>query len=155
MQAARTCAYRGVASVQEGVAMPGVRSPGQVAVSSFGGGRFASVIREVISPPWAVVLLATNEEPDLYPYQVICHHDGREWEELGGGNGPGWSHTEGDLGVLTFWDDAPEGASSVTVSYRGTIDTSPVRYGYFLAVFWNVPDHEVGYGSPPVIADIE
>jgi hypothetical protein len=129
------------------------QSPGEVALESFGAGRFASVVRECISPAWAVVLLATNEKPFVVPYEIALRFDGRSWVEAAGNDSPGWRATGDGQGLVTFWDRAAVGASSVTVAWGGTVQTSPVRYGYFLVVFWDVPEDEFDPASLPQITD--
>jgi len=44
-----------------------------------------------------------------------------------------------ELGTLTVWDDAPEGASAVRMEFQGVIVEEPVRDGAYLFVWWRVP----------------
>jgi hypothetical protein len=128
-------------------------SPSEVALESFGAGKFASVVRECRSSAWAVVLLATNEEPYVVPYEITLRFDGHSWVETSGNDSPGWRAIGDGQGFVTFWDRASVGASSVTVVRGDTVKTSPVRYGYFLVVFWDVPERQFDPASlPQVIA---
>ena len=132
-------------------------SPSEQALKSFGDGRFAALVRECHSPAagerdspaWAVVLLATNEEPDVLPYEITFRSAGRGWDEVSGSDTPGWRNSEDGQGFVTFWDRAPAGASSVTVARGDVIATSPVRNGYFLVVFWGVPEQDFKPDSLP------
>ena len=60
----------------------------------------------------------------------------RRWIE----HGSGW-HQIGDdpeLGTLTRWDDAPEGASVVRMEFQGVVVDEPVCDGAYLFVWWRV-----------------
>lgn len=148
-----------LASLLVAVSMPtsndsgAAHSPSEVALESFGAGKFASVVRECRSSAWGVVLLATNEEPFVVSYEITLRFDGHSWVETSGNDTPGWRATGGDQGLVTFWDRAPVGVSSITVAWDDTIKTSPVRYGYFLVVFWDVPEHEFDPSTLPQIID--
>lgn len=89
-------------------------TPEEAALASFG--RDAHVLASEQNGWYAVVLLATNEPPYLYPYQVVCSREKDGWEEGTSGNGPGWTHLDGGVGVRTFWDKAPNQAGSVHLS---------------------------------------
>jgi hypothetical protein len=101
--------------------------------------RYARVLGVAYSPDGqhSVVLLGTNEEPCLHPYQVVCGLGESGWVEEMGGTGPGWStiaddpHDSGapNLGVATLWDEAPEGAIAGVVSFHGEDHVVPVREG--------------------------
>lgn len=109
--------------------------------------RYARALATVVSPSGedAVVLLATNEEPCVYPYVVVCHRRGGRWLEGSGGNnapGSGWSRTNDDhpIGVAYTVGEAPEGTSLVVVTYRG--EDHRVRIaedGYFVFAVWDMP----------------
>jgi hypothetical protein len=103
--------------------------------------RFARTLAVSIAPggDCAVVLLGTNEPPDLYPYQVICWRRGDGWEEGASANGPGWTGVSGDIGIETYWGEAPDGASEVVVPHRGARHRVSVTNGYYLFVAWNEP----------------
>jgi hypothetical protein len=48
--------------------------------------------------------------------------------------------SDGDeVGTLTVWADAPEGASAVRMEFQGVIVEEPVRDGAYLFVWWRVP----------------
>lgn len=118
------------------------RSPAELALASFGAGRFATVVGEERAGDWAVVLVLTNEEPYLVPYEMVFRQDGGHWADMAGNDSPGWRTTGDGQGFVTFWDEAPHGASRVTVSYRDTTATVPVVSRYFLAVFWSIPESD-------------
>jgi hypothetical protein len=128
------------------------RTPEHAALAGFPVGQ-ARVLAIAQSPTGdhAVVLLGTNEEPVLYPYEVDCERDDSGWVERGGGNGPGWralAPDQGDaagnanLGVTTDWAEAPAQARAAVVRYRGDDHQVPVSHGYFLFAAWDVPAAE-------------
>ena len=121
---------------------PAPETPGDLAVASFGGGRFASLAGEARSGDWAVVLVLTNEEPYLVPYELVFRRDDGGWADVAGNDSPGWRATGHGQGFVTVWDEAPGGAVRVTVRFRDASQTVPVSAGYFLAVFWDVPETE-------------
>jgi hypothetical protein len=129
----------------------GAASPAELARGSFGAGRFASVAGEVRSAKWAVVLILTNEEPYLLPYEMVFHHEGDSWVEVSGSDTPGWRSTGNGRGFVTFWAEAPDNASQVTVSYGGGSAVVPVSHGYFLAVFWDVGENEFNPDALPEV----
>ncbi|MBV9792818.1 MAG: hypothetical protein JO016_02660 [Actinobacteria bacterium] len=128
---------------------PGHDSPAALALASFGDGRFATLAGEAQQGDWAVVLLLTNEKPFVVPYEVVFHRDGGRWSEVAGNDSPGWRSTGGANGLVTFWAESPGGESPVRVSYRGTTATVPVEAGYFLAVFWDVPEDDFDPAAQP------
>lgn len=102
--------------------------------------RFAHTLAVAVAPggDLAVVLLGTNEPPDLYPYQVICKRSRDGWEEGASANGPGWTSVSGGaVGIETYWGEAPEGASEVVVPHHGERHRVPVTNRYYLFVAWN------------------
>ncbi len=119
---------------------PVPETPGDLALASFGGGRFASLAGEAQSGDWAVVVALTNEEPYLVPYEMVFRRDRHGWADVAGNDSPGWRATEDDRGFVTVWGEAPGGAARVTVRFRDASQTVPVSAGYFLAVFWDVPE---------------
>jgi len=89
----------------------------------------------------AYVLLDTGSPGQPYLYGVNCLRQNGRWFDDGSSNGSGW-HQMGDdpeLGTLTVWDDAPEGASAVRMEFQGVIVEEPVRDGAYLFVWWRVP----------------
>jgi hypothetical protein len=89
----------------------------------------------------ACVLLNTGSPGQPYLYEVHCLRRNGRWFDNGSGNGPCW-HQIGDdpeLGTLTVWDDAPEGASALRAEFEGVIVDEPVRDGAYLFVWWRVP----------------
>ena len=117
-------------------------SPAALARASYGAGRFATVVGEERAGDWAVVLVLANEEPSLVPDETVFRRDGGRWEDIAGNDSPGWRSTDDGRGFVTFWGEAPDVASQVTVSYRGDTVTVPVVSRYFLAVFWGVPESD-------------
>jgi hypothetical protein len=117
---------------------------------------FARTLALAIAPDGehAVVLLGTNEPPDLYPYQVICQQGPEGWEESASANGPGWTSVAGgDVGLETYWGEAPEGASEVLVSHRGVSHRVPVTNGYYVFVAWNEHTNVLAEEEPRADAD--
>ena len=116
--------------------------------------RYARVLGVAYSPDRddAVVLLGTNEEPNLYPYQVLCGRGEEGWYQGTSGNGPGWSSTsspgEPNIGVATDWDEAPPRARAAIVSFDGREHEVPVTNGYYLFAAWEVPD-DLAMGDHP------
>jgi hypothetical protein len=119
--------------------------------------RFARALAVAYSPDGnhAVVLLGTNEEPYLYPYQVVCSLGKSGWVEGTSSNGPGWSSTssegEPNVGVATDWDEAPPEATAALVSFEGQEHEVPVQEGYFLFAALNVPDDIEGRRLPSFV----
>ena len=107
----------------------------------------------------AAVLLETNTEPILYPCLVHCDMVGDEWVE-GGSSGAAppaftWSryahNDERGHGVLTYVGEAPSGASSVVIRWRGQERSVPVSRGMFFIATWDVPDRDSG-DRPEIVA---
>lgn len=118
--------------------------------------RFARVLGASVSPSGenAMVLLGTNEPPQLYPYQCLCERESDGWFESTSGNGSGWSSTSGyddpeQVGVTTDWGQAPSDARVAIVSFRGDEHEAPVANGYYLFVKWGVP--VANSGEAPVL----
>jgi len=128
---------RSQGSEQNAMEPSGYATPEAAALASFG--RYARVHASEQNGSYAVVLLATNELPTLYPYQIVCSREPEGWVEGANGNGAGWTHLENGLGVRTFWGEAPARAESVRVHVAGTIYDAPVRQGYFFLTVWLVP----------------
>jgi hypothetical protein len=124
-------------------------SPAALALASFGSGRFATLVSEVQANDWAVVLVLTNEKPFLVPYEMLFRRADGRWTDVAGNDSPGWRSTRDRQGLVTFWGEAPPGASQVTVSYRDATVTVPVESAYFLAVFWDVPEGDFDPAAQP------
>lgn len=91
------------------------------------------------------VLLDGGTESYRYLYGVNVHRRAGRWHEGVSSNGPGWSSVEHDvvgtnLGTLTAWGDAPDGADLVRVVYGKSRVEVPVENGAYLAVWWRQPD---------------
>lgn len=127
-------------------------SPAGLALASFGAGRFAKIVGEEQEGDCAVVLLLTNEEPYLVPYEMVFRRDGGQWADVAGTDAPGWRSAGDGLGFVTSWGEVPAGASQVTVSYRGATVTVPVLYGHFLAVFWRIRERDFDPSVLPEVA---
>ncbi len=126
-------------------------SPADIALASFGSGRFARIAGNAQRGDWAVVLALTNEEPHLLPYEMVFRRDGGRWTEVAGNDAPGWRAT-GGLGLVTSWGAAPAKATQVTVSYRDSTARAAVVSGYFLAVFWDIREGDFDPGALPRVA---
>lgn len=91
-----------------------------------------------------------NESPTLYPDQSVCRLEADGWEEVASGNGAIWAPTsdDGEIGVVTIWDEAPHGATTAIVEFDDAEHEAPVHDGYYLFVAWDV----VGWQTrqPPV-----
>lgn len=89
----------------------------------------------------AYVLLDTRPGGPRYEYGVQCHRDAEGWHEGSSGNSDGWTCTdvERELGTISRWDRAPEGATRVRFTFRGATSEVPVENGYYLATWWRVP----------------
>jgi hypothetical protein len=100
------------------------------------------VVATLVSGDDAYVLLDTGEPgyPHLYGGCVARENGG--WRDGTSSNGPGWTRTgspDDDLGTLVIWDEAPEGADHVRVSFRGETRVVPVTNGVYLAAWWRLP----------------
>ena len=69
--------------------------------------------------------------------------------------GGGWAQTsyDPDLGTLSLWGEAPEGAITVRLSLRGEIIVVSVTNGAYLVVRFNVPEPPVWPGQQFVMAE--
>lgn len=126
-------------------------SPAGLALDSFGAGRFATIAGEEHEGDWAVVLVLTNEEPYLVPYEMVFRRSGGRWAEVTGNDSPGWRSAGDGEGFVTSWGEVPAGVSRVTVSYRGSTAAVGVRSRYYLAVFWGIRDSDFDPGALPRI----
>jgi hypothetical protein len=122
---------------------------------------YAKALSVEISPSGeeALVVLATNEQPYIEPYEVVCYREGNRWlAGIGsGGLGCGWSSTLSDdasnTGVLRLSGEAPRGVDAVVVRWAGEEQRVPVTSGYFFFTRWAVPsDFHETVGSPVVTA---
>lgn len=110
--------------------------------------RYARAVAVSVSPEGrrACVLLLTNEEPRLYPYEVIVERDehGR-WRAGASSNliGVGWTSTgvERDRGVLRLVAEVPPRARSATIRHGGSDHAVSVTEGWVLFAAWDVPAH--------------
>ena len=91
----------------------------------------------------AFVVLDAGAPGTPYLYGGTVHRIDGRWH--GGsdsnGGGVGWSRTDTDgvLGVVTIWDEAPLGVDAVRVRWRGAEREVPVHSGGFLAAWWQQP----------------
>jgi hypothetical protein len=132
---------------------PDASSPAGVALASFGAGRFARIVSEQQRGDWAVVLILMNEEPHLVPYEMVFRRDSDQWIEVAGNDAPGWRAVGDDgLGLVTYWGEAPSGASQITVTYRGSTTTAALASRYFLAVFWTIREESYDPDVLPQVA---
>jgi hypothetical protein len=97
----------------------------------------------------AVVLVDKGKPGKPYVLQVVCERVGGSWTTHSDSNGYGWTATRMDdpldqrnLGVLTFWNEAPADAGAVTVRWKGQEHTVPVAAGHYLFTVWDVPDDD-------------
>jgi hypothetical protein len=77
----------------------------------------------------------SEERPYLYGGTVRRENDG--WRDGTSGNGSGWTRDE-ELGVLSFWAEAPAGADAVCLRWNGELREVPVRASAYLATWWRV-----------------
>lgn len=87
----------------------------------------------------AFVVIDTG--PAGHPYldgATVRRVDGG-WVGGSSGNGAGWTLTEGELGTLHVWGEAPAGAEAVRVEWGGEVREAPVRNGVYLVAWWRVP----------------
>jgi len=89
----------------------------------------------------AYVLLNTGSPGRPYLYGVNCARKAGRWFEGGSGNGPGWAQIGDDpeLGTLSVWGEAPEGAEAVRFAFNDRPVDEAVVEGACLVVWWNVP----------------
>lgn len=86
-------------------------------------------------------LFNTREIGAPYLYEVFYDRRDRRWSEGSSSNGPGWHRTDDttELGVVTYWGNAPRGADRVRVSFRGRAWEEAVSNGAYLFTWWDVP----------------
>jgi hypothetical protein len=110
--------------------------------------RYARALAVEISPSGdeAFVVLATNEEPAVEIYNVVCYREGGRWFDGGGISGYGlgwrslWSETTGrGVDVLSLVDEAPFDAAAVIVRWAGAEHRRPVVGGWFAFTAWDAP----------------
>jgi hypothetical protein len=120
--------------------------------------RYARALSVEVSPDGheALVVLATNEEPYIEPYEVVCYREGERWVggSGSGGIGFGWTSTsigeDGEnLGVLRLADEVPRDVEAVIVRWLDEEYRVPVSGGYFFFTRWNVPDNSDEVADPP------
>ena len=89
----------------------------------------------------AYVLLNTGSRTQPYLYGVNCTRRHGRWLESGSSDIPGWEQTghDPDVGTLSFWGEATNGAEAVRVAFEGDLIDEPVREGAYLLVWWRVP----------------
>lgn len=98
------------------------------------------VVASCASHDVAYVLLDTAPTGWRYLYGVNVERRGGVWTEGSSGNGSGWSRVDPDeeLGTLTLWDDAPQGADRVRARFNGELFETPIQNGAYLFVWWNI-----------------
>jgi hypothetical protein len=118
--------------------------------------RYARALSVAISPDGdeAIVVLGTNEEPYLYPYEEHCFREGGHWFGGSGisGIGFGWSlrtirESGPALGVVRLSGEVPDGVREVVVEWDGREQRVPATDGYFFFTRWDVPEdfrHTIG-----------
>lgn len=128
---------------QEGYTTPEEAARGDIPA------QYARAVASAVSPDGkhAAVVLATNEDPAVEMYEVVCFQQDGRWLDGGGsgGVGLGWTSTGADaernLGVLRLSGQAPAGAVATIVSFRGREHRVAVgEAGYFLFASWDEPD---------------
>jgi len=111
--------------------------------------RYARALSVSVSPDGgeAIVVLGTNEEPYLYPYEVNCSRMGDRWFEGSGSNGlgVGWSPRQrrgGEmLGVVRLSGEVHTQVREVIVAWNGGEHRCEVSSGYFFFTEWDVPQN--------------
>src|SRR5262245_16956690 len=90
---------------------------------------------------FAVALFDTRPTAEPYLYEVHYERQDGRWSEGGSSNGSGWHSLdpESGLGVVTGWDEAPEGADKVRAELAGHLAEENVTDGIYLFVWWDVP----------------
>ena len=121
---------------------PGYDSPEACALA--GMARGCTVLASASEGDDGYVLLDAGTESHRYPYGVDVYRRNGRWYEGSSSNGSGWSSVTDDvlgtnLGTLTIWGDAPDGADLVRVAYRASRVEAPVQNGAYLAVWWRQP----------------
>ena len=88
----------------------------------------------------AYVLLNTGSSTRPHLYGVNCARKNGQWFERGSADGPGWEQTghDPDVGTLSLWGDAPDGADAVRVAFGGDLIDEPIRDSAYLVVWWRV-----------------
>lgn len=114
----------------------GFASPEHAAMEGFPR-KYCHVVAVRTEQDEAYVLLNTGSDR-LYLYGSNCFRDEGRWFEAGSGNGSNWhaSPDNPDVGVLSFWDEAPPGAERVRAEYRGAVFEETVTEGAYLFVWF-------------------
>jgi hypothetical protein len=100
----------------------------------------AAVVGASVSPDGSYGVALTFLRSANYLMDDVFVRNAGGWEGHGGGSGGGISWTslgDGELGVLRYGDEAPDGASIAVVEYEAQEHRVPVRHGHFLFVAWN------------------
>lgn len=126
--------------------------------------RYARALSVSVSPDGdeAIVVLGTNEEPYLYPYEVNCSRENGRWFDGGGSNGVGfgWSprwrrDNEPTLGVLRLSGELHDDVREVVVAWNGREHRCAASSGYFFFTEWDVPeDFHDTLGTPRVVRHV-
>jgi hypothetical protein len=119
---------------------PGFDTPEDVAMLGFPP-HLCRVIGTRVNGDHAFVLLDTGSPGRPYLYGQHCRRRNGLWEDAGSGNAPDWQRTDEvtDVGVLTFWGEAPAGADAVRVALGAATVEAPVVHGAWLVVWWSQP----------------
>lgn len=123
----------------------GFDSPESAAMDGFPP-KYCRVVASRVNGDDAYVLLNTGSSGQPYLYGVNCRRQDGRWLEQGSGNAPwGWEQTgdDPDVGTLSVWGDAPDGADMVKVEFEGRIFEDTVAEGAYLLVWWRVPCPEI------------
>jgi hypothetical protein len=90
----------------------------------------------------AVALFDTRPSAEPYLYEVSYYRKNGRWTEGSSSNGMGWNRYsyDADLGVETLWGQAPPDADLVRAEREGRLLEEPVASGFYLLVWWDVPD---------------
>jgi hypothetical protein len=120
--------------------LPTYPSPEEAAMIGFPG-QAVRVLATARDGDDAYVLLDTGPAGEPYLYGVCVNRERGGWVEGTSGNGSGWTLTGGedDVGTLTEWGEAPEGATRVRVVFGGEVREAPVANGVYLLAWWRVP----------------
>ena len=115
-------------------------SPDSAAMTGFPAAH-CQVLGSRVSGDQAYVLLQTGSKTQPYLYGVNCTRRHGRWFETGSSNAPGWEQTghDPDVGTLSFWGEATNGADAVRVTFASNLIEEPIRKGAYLVVWWRVP----------------
>jgi hypothetical protein len=134
--------WRNTLSMPNPIPRPGgYDTPEQVAMEGFPP-QYCRVVASRSEGDEAYVLLDTGSPDRPYLYGSSCRRiDGRWFEVSSSKMGGGWEQSSDapELGTLSLWGQAPQGAVAVRLNMGDEVIEEPITNSVYLIVRFNVP----------------